>query len=77
MPQHITFDVSPGLAAITKRAAARLQLPVIDCADGTFRVELADSVDAYRLGDLSVQDPAWAQEFLLRAVTPSPGDGDR
>lgn len=62
--QFIHFSLLPGAAAITRRAAAQLGLTIVEFDDGTFRVELTDATQAYQLGNLTAQDPAWAREFL-------------
>lgn len=69
-PQWITFSLRPGAAVITRRAAARLGLTVVDFDDGTFRVEFTDALEAWQLGNLSTQDPAWALEFLNEGRRP-------
>lgn len=64
MTPTITFQLEPDAAAIVKRAAARLQLPVMECGDGSFRVLLKDDRDAYLLGAATAEDPEWARIFL-------------
>lgn len=64
--QSITFALSGDAARITRRAAETLKLAIVDLPDGTFRVVLRESVDAYRLGNLTACDPAWARAFLQR-----------
>lgn len=70
MNESITFDLQPDVAVIVKRAAAALKLRVIDGTGrsaGTFRVEVATAIDAYRLAEVMTGDPAWARVFLERA----------
>lgn len=66
MKPSLTFALEGDAATITRRAAAMLRLPVVDLPDGTFRVELNEPYDAYRLADYTAADPGWARVFLNR-----------
>lgn len=71
--QTITFDLARGAAGIVHRAALALGLRVRDVVEPdtpgqniVFTVVLHEAIDAYRLGERTVGDPAWAREFLRR-----------
>lgn len=68
--QRITFELQPDAAAIVQRAALALGLRVrsMTSSNGLYRVVvvLNEPIDAYRLGERTAGDPAWAKEFLRR-----------
>jgi hypothetical protein len=74
MPElTITFQVPQGVAAITRRAAASLNLEVREGgaaadpkSDPVFTVVLRQAIDAYHLAELTTSDPAWARLFLMK-----------
>jgi hypothetical protein len=67
--ESITFQLAARPAAIVKRAAGALRLRIVEQGTDVFTVELRESLDAYRLGQLTVDDPGWAREFLDASKT--------
>lgn len=64
--QSIAFRLAPAAEAIVRRAATKLNLTVVDLLPAGICVELTDAIDAYRLGDLTASDPAWAPLFVFK-----------